>query len=279
VDSPRAWSTADTEALVGLTGLTRLALGGGAALLRPLLERLADAGGYLGLPEGADGGQDGTVGRWVGRGAPASAREWLDQRLLAVDAPSAGAGGASSPTLRNSSGGGSCGGSRSYQGSRLQLRELEVGFDVAQGPNELLLPALARLTTLTMLKVGGGRPGALLGYGLKAEGGPLGMWWAAVGAGTQEPHEGRLARSQLWFHTDLLSSPCVAISLTIASATFLPPTPTPQISWPSHSAYRGSFVHHSPLRQLSALSALTTLRNLRELNAGWPVGEFACIHP
>jgi hypothetical protein len=161
-DAPRAWSAGDAAALAALTGLTRLALGGGAGALRPLLERLADANGYPASAPGAEGAAAAAARR--GRGPTG----WMtDAGSAAIPAGTVIAyyegrasgeedGGPGAAPGGSGGAGGGAAGSAPRRGGRLALRELELGFDVAQAPNEQLLPSIARLTSLTSLRVRGG---------------------------------------------------------------------------------------------------------------------------
>ena len=176
-DAPGLWTAADVAAVAGMTALTRLAVGGGTAMPRALLRRIADAAGCAPADAPADGG-GGAGGGGGGGGAggdapqqwgglPAWHQGWMVMPELDMLPPQEAAGPQplddAPPQPQPAAGGdgaGAGGGGNEQQPHAQQqppplaLRELEVSFDWAHRANEDLLLTAARLTSLTSLTIG-----------------------------------------------------------------------------------------------------------------------------
>jgi len=147
-DAPRSGREEDIRALAGLTGLTRLALGGSATLLRPLLRRIAVVNGCCTLEQtaaDAAAASEGVVQELVAIGGQYMLHHAMVQQLqqevrrvvAAASAAVQGGGGAAQVAGHH----------------KLQLVELEGTMDLVQSANLELLSSIAWLTSLTSLTV------------------------------------------------------------------------------------------------------------------------------
>jgi len=163
-DAPRTWRDDDVEAIARMTRLTRLALGGGTSMLRVLLRRVAEVNGcpVVEAPAagaGARGGLPGVAFGLLGGQQPQQQPQQPQQQQQQQQQqqpqqqqqqqPPIHPGNADPRLKAGSAEEGSSGGA----GGGLQLRELDVMFDWMHTSNADLLPAVARLTSLTSLTV------------------------------------------------------------------------------------------------------------------------------